>query len=163
VIAHSPFRRLMSRLALAAAMLMAVAPTISRTVAAPEAAMPVEVAMQAAPMCVSGHLQDAVAVLPEAAVQPAHGEHPGMPGPHPDDPACGYCTLSPPGLVRADARRPAGARSRPRRILASTPSTPRHGATCAVSAGRPLLRSPEPQALIAPRGRLPRPCDLEPT
>src|SRR3546814_4743219 len=89
----------MSRLALAAAMLMAVAPTISRTVAAPEAAMPVEVAMQAAPMCVSGHLQDAVAVLPEAAVQPAHGEHPGMPGPHPDDPACGYCTLvAPPAL-----------------------------------------------------------------
>jgi len=83
----------MSRLALAAAMLMAVAPTISRTVAAPEAAMPAEVAMQAAPMCVSGHLQDAVAVLPEAAGHPAHGEHPGMPGPHPDDPACGYCTL----------------------------------------------------------------------
>lgn len=89
----------MSRLALAAAMLMAVAPTISRTVAAPEAAMPAEVAMQAAPMCVSGHLQDAVAVLPEAAEHPAHGEHPGMPGPHPDDPACGYCTLvAPPAL-----------------------------------------------------------------
>lgn len=89
----------MSRLALAAAMLMAVAPTISRTVAAPEAAMPAEVAMQAAPMCVSGHLQDAVVVLPEAAEHPAHGEHPGMPGPHPDDPACGYCTLvAPPAL-----------------------------------------------------------------
>lgn len=89
----------MSRLALAAAMLMAVAPTISRTVAAPEAAMPAEVAMQAAPMCVSGHLQDALAVLPEAAGHPAHGEHPGMPGPHPDDPACGYCTLVAPPVL----------------------------------------------------------------
>ena len=82
----------MTRLALAAMLLMALAPTISRTLAS--GADPNGPVIRALQMCTSGGLQTQLiaSFLGDDAVGFGGDEHPA---PHPHEPgdACGYCSL----------------------------------------------------------------------
>jgi hypothetical protein len=92
VIRSTTFRNLMARLALAAMLLMALAPTISRSLATlPDANGAVLRALQ---MCTSAGLQTRLIapLLGSDAAGFGGDEHPA---PHPHEPgdACGYCSL----------------------------------------------------------------------
>ena len=86
------FGRLMTRLALAATLLVALAPTISRTLAS--GADPNGSVMRALQMCTSAGLQvqSIASFLGDDVAGFGGGGHPA---PHPHEPgdACGYCSL----------------------------------------------------------------------
>lgn len=98
VIGSRTFQCLMARLALAAMLLVALAPTVSRTLQAPAA--PGGAVMRLVEMCTAAGMQ--ARLLPAMPAAPG-GHDGGQPTNHPDPhaagDACGYCSLTVPPPV----------------------------------------------------------------
>lgn len=88
----------MARLALAAMLLVALAPTLSRTLQA--SAAPGGAVVRLVELCTAAGMQ--MRLLPAMPAAPAghDGGQPGQPAPHDGGDACGYCSLTvPPPVV----------------------------------------------------------------
>lgn len=88
----------MARLALAAMLLVALAPTVSRTL--PASAAPGGAVMRLVELCTTTGMQ--VRLLPAQPTTPAGhdgGQPAGQPDPHAGGDACGYCSLTVPPPV----------------------------------------------------------------